>query len=379
MRLTDGVDEPRHQRAAELLVLGHCARGRFSQAIHLAEQQLQRAESIADVRARATAHASLGAALLLAAKAPSAVAHYERALADANAVEDVVVQIHVLSDLAGCFFEMRRYADCARLLAEARAKADTIGYRRHLAFNLSNEAQLRVAVGDDHATSCAAAAVRRSLEMGDLMAAANALHTWVAARPATAADPDLWRRLRAVDIDLGRTSVAAEDTADLAVASARRANTAEALTWAAEARTMGEESEQPYVVRRATFARIIADARSSRPADSVARNRLLAELAALTQHEDVSDVEQAEIGIERWRLTHTSADHEAAATRLRKAYAAEPSAQVRQWFNTIGEQPPTPPPALPPPVGIGRHQTTRADLMDAFDRLEEASAHARFE
>lgn len=377
MRLTDGVDEPRHQRAAELLVLALCARGDFRSAIRLAELQLGRAERSGDPAALTTAHAATGAALLLAGEPAKAAVHYEQALSAAVALGDVVAQVHVLSDLAGCAFESGEFATCVRLLAQARESADAIGYRRHLAFNLSNEAQLRVAVGDEHATACAAAAVQRSLGMGDLIAAANALHTWVTARPSTVRDPSWWRRLHAVDVSLGRSSVAAADAADLAVAAARRSNTDDALRWAEEAVRAAQETDQPAVLRRATLARLIAELRASRGAGNAARARLLGRLDSLLEEADASEVEHAEIALERWRATRTDVDRKAALARLHRAYATEPSTVVRSWFDDVRALPPARPPALPSPVGISSARTTRAQLGEAFDRLESATLRQR--
>lgn len=372
MRLTESVDEPRHQRAAELLVLALCAHGDFAKAIATAQQQLERARRSEDARALSTAQASLGAALLHAGAPEAAVVHYERALVGSVELGNVVQEIHVLSDLAGCAFETRRYKDCVGLLAQARASADRIGYLRHLAFNLSNEAQLRAGIGDPHAISCAAAAVQRSLEMGDLTAAANSLHTWVTAKPVIAADPDRWHRLRGIDARLDRGSVVAADAAELAVAAARRGRTDDALRAAHQATRVAQETDQAPVLRRATLARLIVELRRTAARESSKRAASLSGLTSLSEEKDVGEVERAEIGLERWRVTRSDSDRDAVVGLLHQAFAAEPSALVRRWFGEVGESPPDPPAPLPPPVGIGRARTTRAQLEDAFSRLEAA-------
>ena len=377
MRLTDERDEPRHQRAAELLVLVRCARGDLRAGTATAQAQLERAVRSGNLRAVTTAQASLGAALLHAGMPDSAAPHYEQALVGAVALGDVIQQIHVLSDLAGCAFETGRYADSVDLLGRARESADRIGYRRHLAFNLSNEAQLRAALGDPHSATCAAAAMQRSLEMGDLTAAANALHTWVTSEASVSADPNRWRRLRAIDTLLGRRSVAAADAADQALAAARCGRTDNALRVANEAIKEAQETDQAPVLRRAALARLVAELRQTTATDPLTQTALLTELQSLAAAEDLSDVEAAELSLERWRVTGTDPDRGRAADLTLLAFATEPSATVRRWLSELGAPVPAPPTSLPPPVGIGRARSTRKQLDDAFRRLETALSETR--
>ena len=236
----------------------------------VADQLLARALAARDARATTTAQAALGAALLLSGRPDQAAQHYGDALAGARAGGDVVTQVHVLSDLAGCAFETGDHAGCLRLLAEARTLADGIGYRRHLAFNLNNEAQLRAALGDPYAARCAATAVTRSVEMGDLAAAANALHTWLSATPELVASLEHWRRLARLDAGLDRALAAAADGAHLSVVAARAGEPQEALRAAAAAETAARELDQAPVLLRARLGRLLA----ARPTDGAVRGRL---------------------------------------------------------------------------------------------------------
>jgi hypothetical protein len=372
MHLTDGLDEARYQRAAELLVLVGCERGEMQGAVVAAEALVERALAAADARAVTTARAALGAALLLSGRPEEAALQYEKALVLARANEDVVQQIHIVSDLAGCAFESGQHVECVELLADARKRADSIGYRRHLAFSLGNEAQLRAMVADPYATSCAAVSVQRSLEMGDLPAAADTLHTWLTAKPALAASMDHWRRLADIDTGLSRALAAATDHADLAVVAARAGRRQDALRAADLAVGAAQQLNQPQLLRRATLARLLAEFHGAARRTQAQQSSFLEGLKELSNDEDAGEIERAEIGLERWRATRTAADHTSAVELATQAFAVEPSATVRQWFNELKTPIPDPPAPLPPPVGISSSRTTHAQLTDAFSRLEAA-------
>src|SRR5205085_12275600 len=126
-----------------------------------------------------------------------------------------------LSDLAGCRHATGDFAACIGLLTRARELAESIGYRRHLAYNLSNEAELRRSLGDEAAGACAALAVQRGLDLGDPGAAANAVHTWITSDPYLQRSVPVWRRMLGLELTLGRRAYAAEAAAELAVAEAR--------------------------------------------------------------------------------------------------------------------------------------------------------------
>jgi hypothetical protein len=288
----------------------------------------------------------------------------------------VVRQVHVLSDLAGCAYMTGRQAACVDLLAQARERADTLGYRRHLALNLNNEAQLRAALGDPYATPCAAVAVQRSLELGDLPTAADALHTWLTAKPALARDPGLWRRLVDLDLHLDRSLEAAGERADLAVVLARSGQP-DAARAAARDAVRGADWSAPGsdagpVRRRAALARVLADARDPARRAPGARARVLAALDGLAGEPGGDEREAAEIALERWRLSRSDADRTSAVLLAQEAFAAEPSAVVRSWFRLLHQPVPAVPDRLPPPVGIARGRTTRRDLEEALTRVEAA-------
>jgi class 3 adenylate cyclase len=377
MQLVGGEDEPRYQRAGELLTLSRSHQGDVDGALRAGRALVERASRTADFAAQANALAALGVALVLSGQPEDAAERYEAALVAAIEAGDVVRQVHVLSDLAGCAYMTARHALCVEFLTRARVKAEAIGYRRHLALNLNNEAQLRAALGDGYATSCAAVAVERSLELGDLPTAGDALHTWVTAKPSLAADPALWRRLVDVDVQLDRSLEAASEWADLAVALARAGQPAEARAAARQA-TLGAEGSAPAsdsgpVRRRAAFALLLADANDGGRRSPDLRRELLAGLDRLAGEPDLDAPDAAEIALERWRLSRSETDRAVAVSLAHQAFAAEPSAIVRSWFRALHDRVPAAPDPLPPPVGITRRRTTRRDLEDALTRVEAAT------
>jgi class 3 adenylate cyclase/tetratricopeptide (TPR) repeat protein len=376
MRLVDGVDEPRYQRAGELLTLLRCHRGDLDGAVRAGRALVHRAARTADPAAQANALAALAVALALSGQPEAAAERYEAALVAAVKAGDVVRQVHVLSDLAGCAYMTGRHTACVELLTQARDSADAIGYRRHLAFNLNNEAQLRAALGDAYATSCAAVAVERSLELGDLPNAAEALHTWLTAKPSLTADSALWRRLVDIDVHLDRSLKAAAELADLAIVLARLGRSDAARHAAHDAVLKSERSvpgsDSSPVRRRAAFARLLADVHDPAPRLPSVRAHLLAEFIRLAGEEDLDEREAAEIALERWRLTRSEADRAAAVSLASRAFAAEPSAVVCSWFRALREPVPAVPDSLPPPVGIARSRTTRRDFEEALAGVEAA-------
>ena len=372
LELTDGVDETLYQRGSELLVRVRCERGDTAGARTTAQAQLARAVSAGGSRAVATAHASFGMALLYSDLPERAAEHYEAALVEATELGDVVLEIHVLSDLAGCCHGVGDYARCVELLGRARAAADRIGYRRHLAYSLINEAQLRSTLGDPGAAACAALAVQRNLELGDGGGASDAVHAWIMSDPRLMASASNWRRLVAVDVALGRDRFAADRGAQWALVEVRSGHADEALRAAQQAMTRAAGPELPHVHRRCALARLLAAAGRRATRSPSATTALLDGLSALAADPDLVEVERAELAVERWRATRDDGDREAAVDSLRQAFAVEPSSVVRAWFDEIGTEPPAAPLELPLPEGIGRVRTTRAQLDDALSRLETA-------
>jgi hypothetical protein len=281
---------------------------------------------------------------------------------------DVVQQVHSLSDLAGCRYELGDYETCLRLLSRARESAEAIGYRRHLAMSLTNEAQLRCGLGDRFATACAAMAVRSSLEHGDLGTAANAVHTWITADPGLSAAARHWERLVSVDNRLGRRGAAAEGLAWQALAEARAGRAARARQVAAAAKEASRELELPWVRRRAALAEVWVAA-GHRDLDAA-----LSRLAHLQSADDLDKLERAELALDRWRLTREESARQQAAEQLQAAFAVEPAAWVQRALQEVAAKPPGEAPSLPPPVGIARAGTTRTQLVEALAGLEAAVA-----
>jgi class 3 adenylate cyclase len=371
MELTEGRDEARHQRASELLVRSLCDRGNMSEAVSIARTQLARAERTTDTRSLTTANASLGAALLMSGDPSAAAHHYEAALQGAHATGDVIHQIHVLSDLAGCAYAADDYPRCLDLLGQARALAETVGYRHHLMYSLSNEAQLRAGLGDPHAGSCAQMAIQRGLELGDLAVAANALHTWLTSDVQLMADLDAWRRLAAVDEHLGRTLNAAEEYANVAVAAARKGDAR--FVEDASLKVMPHPDVTPgsELDRRLELASTLLAAQSLPEGSDSDRLALAQELETLTTLPDVSELESAELRVAAWSIVPDDAHQARAVAALQDAFTAEPSAIVRAWFDELGVEPPPDRHRLPPPIGI-TGEASPAELDAALSALEAA-------
>lgn len=376
MQLYDGVDESRYQRAGELLTLARCHQGDVEGALGAGRALVDRAGRRFDAAARSNALAALAVALVLSGRPADAAECYEAALSAAVEAGDVVREVHVVSDLAGCAYMTGNHARCIELLTRARQRADEIGYRRHLALNLSNEAQLRVALGDPFATVCARLAVERSLYLGDLGTAADALHTWVTATPELAADATLWRRLAGVDEALDRFLEAALAWAELAVVLARsgRAEGARDAVRRAEDCARGEVTDR--VRNRLELARVLTEAHqaaSDRAPGRAAAVKALGRLAdELTDElgDGLGGRDAAELALDRWRLSRSGADRRVAASLSLVAMEEEPSAVVRSWLQELGEPVPEAPDALPAPVGVPRSRTTRRDLDEAFSAVE---------
>ncbi len=375
MRLTEGLDEPRYQRAGELLTLVRCQQGHLGDAVQTGHELVRRAQRKASPAAEANALAALAVALVMSGEPVAATERYEAALVAATTAGDVVRQVHILSDLAGCAFMIGEHRTCIELLTQARDRAEAIGYRRHLAFNLGNEAQLRAALGDPYAPACASAAIERNLELGDLATAADALHTWLTAWPSRLDHADYWRRLIGIDVHLERSHKALGESADLAVILARSGQRALALD-AAQTAAAGAHSLEGHVdvaIRhRAEFARLLAHAAHPLDSSPVDATQLVDGLDRLLIDSPLSDRDGAEIALERWRVTRSDVDRLAAATRLRAAAAVEPSAQVREWFRVLDEPLPPGLVRLPPPAGFTGSRKTRRDFEQALTNVEHA-------
>jgi hypothetical protein len=258
-----------------------------------------------------------------------------------------------------------------QLLSQARQRADAIGYRRHLAFNLNNEAHLRAALGDPFAATCAAAAVERSWEIGDLSTVIDAIETWVSADPEIANESHVWGRIGDVNASLDKHLRLSLNRSEEALAAAR----ANSIDSAAEAANSASDVARGVgladVIRRANFALIAVRLHQVVPEQQAIRDQLLWELDSLSDEPSVGSVERAEFALERWRVTRDHKDQQRAASAMRDAFIVEPSAKVRAWFDAIGEPLPPVPTPLPQPIGLGDSRITRAQLDDALSRLEQ--------
>ena len=299
--------EAQYQVAAELAVRSMCDRGGMTEAIALARAQLERAAETGDHQYMATAHASLGAALLLSGDPESATRHYDAALASAIAAGDTIHQIHVLSDLAGCAYASDDYPTCLDLLGKARTLAESIGYRRHLQYNLINEAQLRAGLGDPHCAACAYAAIELSLEFGDTASVADVLDMLLQKIITPEVDVETWKRLARAEERLGRTLFVADCYAAIAVGAARRGDARTVEVASKNVRAHPEVTPGSQLDRRVELAARLLAA-SALPAGARAdRQTLAAELETLAADPDVSAVERAEFAMAAWCITSDDA------------------------------------------------------------------------
>ena len=251
------------------------------------------------------------------------------------------------------------------------------GGRRHrvpasLAYNLNNEAELRSTLGDEGAAACAAVAMRRSLELGDLSGAADAAHAWVRSVPSLATAVRNWRRIVQIDVALGRSDL----RQSLGRARARRRLGRVTESWRCGG---ADEGVQPRTRTRTLERR--APSRSlpgcwRTPGRGGRSPRvwvmLLRGLSRIARTGPPSELERAEICVERWRTSGASDDRGRCCRHYGRS--SRSSHPLLSWLvpRARGRYPPAPP-LLPPPVGIGRTRTTRAQLNAALTQLEEAA------
>ena len=330
MEITEGRDEGRYQKAAELLVRSMCDRGSMTEAVSLARTQLARAAKTADPKYLTTANASLGAALLLSGDPSAAARHYKAALEGAESTGDTIHQIHVLSDLAGCAYAVDDYPRCLDLLEQARVLAESIGYRQHLMFSLINEAQLRAGLGDPHAASRAHMATQRAFELGDLASAAETFHTWLTSDVKLMANVEAWQRLaRAQRASRKNSPRRRTATPTSPLLHARKGDARAVETASQKVRSHPEVTPGSDLDRRVELATtLLAISRASEGAEGD-RQSLAHDLEKLSTLPDVGDVERAELRVAAWRIMPDTAHHARAVAALHDAFIAEPSALVR--------------------------------------------------
>lgn len=244
------------QRARELIVRSLSERGALDAAVDLARSMLAPARDRGVTADLIAALASLGVALTMRQDLDDAAAAYEEARELAGSIGDLVRYVHVTSDLHFLAL-VRGDVDRAReLLLDARGWATELGYRRHLAISVGNEANLALTVGD-RATALRVAidAVDGLIELGDAPSAMNSVDTM----------------LRAVD-DVGHAGALAELAARAARIEEvidRPTARAEMLVLAAAWALLADDPERP-ARWLAAAAEVASDAEDEAVAEDVA-------------------------------------------------------------------------------------------------------------
>ena len=359
------------QRASELLVLSLCERGDAASATTIAREQVEAAQHSGSDIGMMIANASLGAALFTNQEFAEAELYYQVARNKAEYVDDAVHEIHILSDLGGCALELGDYETCLHRLAQARRRAEEIGYRRHLALSLTNEASVRIALGDPFGAACHKFAFERSMELGDLPTAAHCLQFWFLSDAELSADPSLFARLAEVSRHIGREQVTAQLGAQFALAAAKSNRWDEYAKQLAESVGSDPSAHGPDVARRVALAQIVHEA-SRLQGDSTELSQLVHQLGQLGEAPDVSEVERADLAVEQWRLSPTAQSKQEALESVRAAFDVEPSAIVKGWISELDAGPAPDRPPLPPPAGIGDAVVTTAQALSALEQLERA-------
>ena len=170
--------------AAELLSRALVEVGRFDEATEVARSAIQGVPAD-DHDTMARAIGAFGTVQIHRYALQSAVEALRRAVAEAELGEDRVRLVHLRSDLATACAMAGDVAQALEAMLAAREVAVEIGYRRHLALSVSNEAELRLLLGDDRAvTTLSLRGLHAATSLGDIgLACDNLLRL--------GADPDL--------------------------------------------------------------------------------------------------------------------------------------------------------------------------------------------
>ena len=170
--------------AAELLSRALIEVGRLDEAAGVAQRIIDAVDPD-DHDAMARAIGAYGTVQIHRLDLGGAVITLRRAVVEARRGEDRVRLVHLLSDLATACAMAGDAAEALEAMLSARVVAVEIGYRRHLALSVSNEAELRLLLGEDAAvTQLSLRGLRAAATLGDVgLACDNLLRL--------AADPDL--------------------------------------------------------------------------------------------------------------------------------------------------------------------------------------------
>ena len=133
--------------ACELLSRALIEIGRLDEAAEIARSPIERVDP-ADHDTMARAVGAYGTALMHRYDLAEAVPTLRHAVTEAEAGEDRVRLVHLRSDLAMARAMAGDVAGALDAMLSAREVATTIGYERHLALSVSNEAELRLLLGD---------------------------------------------------------------------------------------------------------------------------------------------------------------------------------------------------------------------------------------
>jgi class 3 adenylate cyclase len=173
--------------ACELLSRALIEVGRLDEGAEIARSSIDRVDP-ADHDTMARAVGAYGTALIHRYDLAEAVPTLARAVAEAEAGEDRVRLVHLRSDLGMARAMSGDVAGALDAMLSAREVATTIGYERHLALSVSNEAELRLLLGDwDAVTVLSLRGLEAAVTLNDVGLACDDLLR-LAAHPALAVD-----------------------------------------------------------------------------------------------------------------------------------------------------------------------------------------------
>ncbi len=154
--------------AGELLSRALLEIGRFDEAVDVARGIIHAVDP-GDHDTLARAIGAYGTVLIPMYDLRGAIDTLRRAVEEASQGEDRVRLVHLKSDLASAYAMSGDVASSLDSMLSAREVAAGIGYRRHLALSVSNEAELRLLVGDGAAvTALSLEGLHAAARLGDI-------------------------------------------------------------------------------------------------------------------------------------------------------------------------------------------------------------------
>ena len=342
--------------AAELLSRALVEVGRFDEAAEVAQMAIEGVDAD-DHDTMARAIGAYGTVQIHRFDLEGAVATLERAVDEAEAGVDLIRRIHLQSDLAMACAMSGDIAASLEALFSAREIAQRIGYRRHIALSVSNEAETRLSLDDrDAVTTLSLRALTDAQALGDIgLACDNLLR--LGANPALSTSDRLaiLERAMGLEASLGRAHLLIEwATLSIEIAAVEPdqdpAERAEAVL--AEARELGRPDLELRVLS-ALGAR--------------------ADLAALddlgSRLEEPGD--RFLLDMERRRITNDHGDDDDLRVRGLELYRRAPFAVYRDGLAELGIQEPPTDVVIPPMEASDDDPVySLPSVMDLIESLE---------